>query len=105
MTTEKKLTGKWTCNDGGTYCISQVNFDESTNIFWYGKANVQPGFTNVFEGTFNQARDTIGGLWADVPGGTNDGHGELTLSVNAEWTELRATNQTGGFSGTHWTKE
>ena len=92
------LTGVWASNDGGTYYIKQIEND----ILWFGKSNADPpSFANVFHGTLKDS--SITGIWADVPLGSNQNHGTLTLQIQNDGS-LSKTAMTGGFFGSNFYK-
>lgn len=93
------LTGRWSCNDGGTYYLRQTD----RQIRWYGEAaDAQPAWANVFSGRIHKSR--IKGNWADVPKGRTEGSGDLELVIEKDGNALRAVNKTGGFAGSRWTR-
>ncbi len=94
------LTGRWSCNDGGTYYLRQTG----SRVFWYGEAaDAQPAWSNVFSGRIQGTRIT--GNWADVPKGPTKGAGNLELVLEKDGNELRAVTKTGGFAGSRWTRK
>ena len=93
------LTGRWSCNDGGTYYLRQTG----SMLQWYGEsAHNQPVWSNVFNGRIRQGR--IKGNWTDVPKGRTAGSGELELAIDKDGTRLRAVNKSGGFGGSRWVR-
>ena len=93
------LSGRWSCNDGGTYYLRQTDGD----VHWYGEAaDSQPAWCNVFSGRIHGTR--IKGSWADVPKGRTTGAGNLELVLEKNGTELRVVNKTGGFAASRWTR-
>jgi beta-lactam-binding protein with PASTA domain len=93
------LTGKWACNDGGTYYLRE----DGNALYWYGeRAEVNPPWANVFEGKISG--DTIRGSWADVPKGRVGGQGTLQLKIGDGGKVLERTGVTGGFGGSRWTR-
>jgi hypothetical protein len=91
------LTGRWSCNDGGTYYLRQ----ENSQLYWYGEAaGSHPAWANVFSG--HVADDRIEGRWIDVPKGRTAGSGRLSLTVEADGNRLRAVERSGGFGGSIW---
>ncbi len=93
------LTGRWSCNDGGTYYLRQTG----SRVHWYGEAaDAQPAWSNVFSGRIYETR--IKGNWADVPKGRTKGSGDLELMIENNGNALRAVNKTGGFPGSRWTR-
>jgi hypothetical protein len=92
------LSGVYQCNDGGTYYVRQTG----NQLWWYGQSGDGVGWTNVFRGTIQG--NEIGGNWADVPKGNNQGAGVMNLRrVNRN--KFISTYQTGGFSGSEWTRK
>ncbi len=95
----KNLTGTWTCNDGGTYYITQVGH----KLFWYGeKSQTHPEWANIFTGSIHE--NLVKGSWVDVPKGTFMHHGSLTVRIEAGGRTLKLLSQSGGFKGSTWTK-
>jgi hypothetical protein len=92
------LTGRWKCNDGGTYYIHQVG----TKVWWYGESGDNGGsWTNVFQGEVEG--DRVRGKWVDVPHGRAMNSGEMTLQIQAP-SRLVASQKTGGFGGSEWSR-
>src|SRR4051812_17114361 len=59
---ETSLTGKWSCDDEGTYYLRQVG----KTVWWMGKSkNDGQAWTNGFRGTLKD--NVVTGDWADVP--------------------------------------
>lgn len=94
------LTGRWSCNDGGTYYLRQIG----SALHWYGEADFagQPAWANVFSGRIRDGRIT--GQWADVPKGRSSGAGNLVLEIKNQGTVLRSVEKTGGFKGSRWVR-
>ena len=62
--TTQSLSGRWRCNDGGTYYLNQVG----NTLWWYGESAEDGAFwTNVLHETIQGNR--IVGEWSDVPSG------------------------------------
>ena len=107
---QEDLTGTWGCNDGGTYFIRQVG----NIIWWYGESAppqsfaqtlaTEPGWANVAYGAITG--DNIVVFWADVPKGSGLNSGSLALkySYNRGEDILSKQFDTGGFSGSQWTR-
>jgi hypothetical protein len=94
----KNLTGRWRCNDGGTYFIRQVGSD----LWWYGQSGDGGAtWSNVFHGSI-QGNQVIG-RWADVPHGKLQNAGEMSLEILGN-RKLRAIRRTGGFGGSEWSR-
>ena len=92
------LTGRWRCNDGGSYFIRQVG----SELWWYGQSRDGGAtWSNVFHGRI-QGNQVIG-RWADVPHGRIQNAGEMSLQILGAH-KLRATRRTGGFGGSEWTR-
>jgi hypothetical protein len=101
------LTGTWTADDGGVYCVRQLG----DTLWWAGLSAESPvgagdfqlglTFANVFHGQVGGS--SISGEWADTPRGTILQHGTLELEVVSA-TRLRRRQETGGFGGSLWTK-
>jgi len=95
------LTGRWSCNDGGTYYLRQTG----STVHWYGEAGTgrQPAWARVFSGRIADGR--INGRWTDVPKGRSAGSGSLVLVIEKQGTVLRALEKTGGFGGSRWVRQ
>lgn len=92
------LTGKWQCDDGGTYFVRQVGEE----VWWYGESSDGGNsWSNIFHGRF-QGNQIVGG-WVDVPRGQARNSGEMTLE-RVEPNQFRAISRTGGFGGSTWTR-
>jgi hypothetical protein len=96
------LTGRWSCDDGGTYYIRQIGKD----VWWTGRSGERKGkkaFANVFHGKITG--NMISGSWADDPAGEARNAGKLTLEIlgAGKKVELKKRKETGGFSGGTWT--
>ncbi len=94
------LTGKWKCDDNGTYYLRQVG----NTIYWYGERtkHKDPKWANVYKGVVTGAR--IRGNWVDVPKGKTNSMGVLDLVVHHNGNVLKARYKTGGFGGSTWTR-
>ena len=97
------LTGKWTCDDGGTYYLRQTGKE----VWWLGQSgNGGQDWTNVLHGSIRGRMAT--GDWADVPAGASMGSGTLTLQLvirDGQVVEIRKKQQLGdGFGGEVWTR-
>jgi hypothetical protein len=90
------LTGKWLCNDGGTYYLKQID----STLYWYGEKT--PNMANVFVGTIRG--NQVNGHWADVPKGKYKGHGDLRLAIKSGGNVLESVHKTG-FAGSRWNRE
>ena len=90
------LTGTWRANDGGTYNLRQIGGE----LWWYGR-DANGGWTNVFHGQVQG--DSISGKWADVPPGQARSAGIMVLQIQGS-NHLVATERTGGFCGSDWTR-
>jgi len=95
------LTGRWSCNDGGTYYLHQIGRE----LHWYGESDYsgQPAWANVFSGSILDGRIT--GQWADVPKGRSSGAGRLVLEIKNQGTVLRCVEKTGGIKGSRWVRK
>ncbi len=92
------LSGRWTCDDGGTYYLRQVG----NAVWWYGESSSNsPRWSNVAHGSYEGRRLRLD--WADVPKGQTSSSGILVLSVVSP-DKLEATSKTGGFGGSVWTR-
>lgn len=93
------LTGRWSCNDGGTYYLRQTG----EQVHWYGEAaNVRPAWSNIFSGRVHEGH--IKGRWTDVPKGRTAASGDLELVIEKNGHTLRAIHKTEGFKGSRWTR-
>jgi hypothetical protein len=114
---ENNLTGRWRCNDNGTYYIRQ----SGDTLWWLGRDerrkekddkeeeledefDVDSYYTNVFKGRI--LNDTIEGEWSDVPLGDTMNHGELKIEIKKDNDEiiLLRISASGGFGGSIWEK-
>jgi len=94
------LTGRWRCNDGGTYYLRQLG-DE---LWWFGKSGDDgANFTNIYRGKVNVQAMNVAGSWADVPHGKIMGSGTMSLQI-VNSNLFRSTQKTGGFGGSEWTR-
>jgi hypothetical protein len=97
------LTGRWECDDGGTYYIRQVG----SELWWRGISGEAKGkkkaFENVFHGNINGK--VVTGSWADDPKGESRNAGILSLEIigDGKNLQLKRTKETGGFGGGTWT--
>jgi hypothetical protein len=92
------LTGVWSCDDGGTYYIRQ----SGDSVWWFGEPSTDPVFwSNVANGTIKGR--TVSLVWSDVPKGCNLNKGTLILDIISK-DSLLATEETGGFGGSTWTR-
>lgn len=93
------LTGIWDCDDGGTYYIRQWG----NVVWWFGEPSLEPGiWSNVAKGTI--INDVIKLDWSDVPKGSDMNGGILSLDIISK-DRLTASERTGGFGGTVWTRK
>lgn len=92
------LTGKWRCNDGGTYFVRQAG----DSLWWYGRGR-EGGHTwaNVFHGRIQG--NHIKGQWADIPQGSTLNSGDMILQIIGT-NKLRAIRRSGGFGGSQWSR-
>ena len=96
--TKHDLTGVWNCDDTGTYYLKQIDND----LYWYGESDpVTPSWSNVAHGTISG--NTLNLEWEDVPKGNIMQNGILALNIVSN-DELKLTQMTGGFGGSHWTR-
>jgi hypothetical protein len=95
------LTGKWSCDDTGTYYVRQIG----NKVWWMGKSK-EGGkeWSNVFRGEIKGKQ--IIGEWVDVPRGESMGSGTLHLEMhlrNGNVVEIRKAKQIGDeFGGGVW---
>ena len=93
------LTGKWSCDDGGTYYLRQIG----NSLYWYGERDkTKPAWSNVLTGRIKGGE--IRGNWADVPKGRTMSRGNLHLAIKQGGNILVAIKKTGGFGGSRWTR-
>jgi hypothetical protein len=93
------FTGVWSCDDGGTYYIEQID----NVIWWYSEqSTTTSGWTNVAQGIV--VGKTIALSWADVPKGDSSGSGSLVLDVISN-LELKVREEQGTFAGTTWNRQ
>jgi len=90
------LSGTWSCDDGASYTIQQ----EGHMVSWIG--DNPPAFKNAFEGKIT-GDGFIEGTWHDFPGYRAFSKGTLTLKIESPRRLVRVS-QTGGFSGSMWTR-
>jgi len=94
------LTGKWSCDDGGTYYLRQIG----NSLYWYGERDkTKPAWSNVLTGRIKGGE--IRGNWADVPKGRTMSRGDLHLAIKQGGNILVAIKKTGGFGGSRWKRE
>lgn len=92
------LTGRWQCDDGGTYYLRQIG----NQLWWYGEYSATNSvWSNVFNGTI--LNDQISGSWADVPKGSILANGNMQIRIVSR-NKLEVTVKTGGFGGSVWTR-
>jgi hypothetical protein len=93
------LTGKWSCDDDGTYYLRQIG----STIYWYGERTAtSPQWSNVFVGQIQG--NVVSGSWADVPKGQASANGEMRFQISADGNSFDCVYKTGGFGGSHWNK-
>lgn len=93
------LTGKWSCDDGGTYYLRQIG----NTLYWYGERDkTKPAWSNVLTGSIKGG--DIRGNWVDVPKGRTMSSGNLQLAIKQGRNVLVAMKKTGGFGGSRWTR-
>ena len=83
-------TGRYKCDDGGTYFIRIVNGE-----VWFYKES--PSSTGPIVCHGSVVGDEIRATWSHLPGGS---FGTLTLAIGADRRTLTVTAQTGDFGGT-----
>lgn len=93
------LTGTWRGNDGGSYYMRQVGEE----VWWFGENSpTSPGFSNVAYGHISGNLLIL--RWADVPKGQTMSSGILELVVQSNSRIIVASQRTGGFGGSVWTR-
>jgi hypothetical protein len=92
------LTGTWSCDDGGTYYITQLGY-----IIWWSGENsaVGPDWSNVARGILSNCVLTL--EYTDVPKGSATGFGTLVLEVLSK-DEMVAKEKPQSYSGSHWVR-
>jgi hypothetical protein len=93
------LTGAYMGKPDGVYYIRQIG----SSIYMYGEEKSQsypPFWSNIAYGTVSG--NTINLAWVDMPKGSTQNSGTLTLSITQPggMTVLTVNQQTGGFSTT-----
>ena len=91
----QNLTGKWTCDDGGTYYLRQIG----NELYWYADGGTN--WNNVFHGKIRGK--TLTGEWVDVPSAKDRNSGSLIVQI-ISFNELKRTWSSGNFGGTKWTR-
>jgi hypothetical protein len=81
-TQDTNLTGTWQADDGGTYYLRNI----ANDVWWLGISGNDDGstFSNVLKGRIHENNNTITAVWADIPRGTNEYYGTLTLSIDSD---------------------
>jgi hypothetical protein len=90
-----QLTGEWSDNNGSCYKIRQIG----NQVFWHMDGS--PRVMNVFVGYI--AGNIITGEWADLPGGSMQGNGFLSLRIESQ-NRMTKIDQSGNYGGTVWTR-
>jgi hypothetical protein len=94
---EKKLTGVWDCDDGGTYYIKLIGRD----VYWLGEsADGGKRWTNIFIGKL--AGRSIKGSWSDVPKGGTNNYGTIDLQLSPDGLSFTKVSGGQGFKGKVW---
>jgi hypothetical protein len=94
------LTGRWSCDDGGTYYLRQ----DGRRLYWYAAPHgTEPAWATVFSGRIYGKR--IKGRWADVPKGRATGSGDLELTIENDGTVLRSAKNDSRYRGSQWTRQ
>ena len=92
------LTGKWSCNDGGTYTIRQ----SGTKISWEGvSGDGGSSWTHTFNGVIQN--NIIGGKFFDHPPGSIRQSGELKIRI-VDANRLEKLEASVPFGGSVWTR-
>ncbi len=93
------LTGRWSCNDGGTYYVRQLGKE----VFWFGEHRpANTAWSNIAHGYIDGGRIIL--RWADVPKGSIMQEGILILETGPFERQMHSTFKTGGFGGSVWTR-
>lgn len=96
---EGKLTGIWSCDDGGTYYIRVVGRD----VYWLGEsANGGRAWTNVFFGKLVGRK--IKGVWSDLPKGGAGGYGQMEFKLSPDGLTFETVAGGENFGGKSWWK-
>lgn len=68
----------------------------ANDLLWLGISGSDDGstFSNVLKGRIHEDNNTITAVWADIPRGTNEYYGTLTLSIDSD-AILNKINETG----------
>jgi hypothetical protein len=84
------LSGRWSCDDGGTYYLKQ---SAGSQLFWFGESgDAGKSWSNIFHADLKQtgSKDgvvrvgsVIGGAWTDVPKGEAKNSGLLFLKIQS----------------------
>jgi len=90
------LTGTWSCDDGGTYYITQ----QGHIIWWSGeKSTTEPAWSNVAHGILSNCVLTL--EYSDVPKGSATGFSTLVLEVLSS-DEMVAREKPQSYGGSRW---
>jgi hypothetical protein len=106
--TSVDLSGVWSSDDGGTYCVRQV----AGQLDWYGESpDGGKSWSNVFHADLKAhggkvaTGEKVGGTWADVPKGGSRNSGILFLTTeSADRFAVKEGLGREGFTGTAWTR-
>lgn len=90
------LIGIWSCDDGNKYYIRQIG----NTLAWLGESSDRSRSSIAFG---RISGNTVTLSWMDVPKGDSMGSGSLTISLESN-DKLTLIHETGGFSGTEWTR-
>jgi hypothetical protein len=95
---EIDLSGRWRCDDGGTYYITQVG----NALVWLGESG-DCGRSWAHIGVGKISNDSVEVAWVDIPkaSGTQNGSLRLLIASNDSMTALAFS---GEFRGGNWTR-
>lgn len=88
------LTGVWSCDDGGTYYLRQLE-----NVLWWDGDEPNGDWANAAYGKIDG--NTIALDYADVPEGKGVGYGKLALNIVSN-DELEALEKPESYGGSRW---
>jgi hypothetical protein len=93
------LTGTWSCSEGGTYYITQID----DRVYWYGeRSTTNPSWANIGVGKIVGNYIVIEAT--DVPKGTAAAQSDLILYRSTD-NYFYASTKDGPFGGSNWTRK
>lgn len=94
--TDLDLTGVWSCDDGGTYYITQRSY----TVWWNGESSaIEPAWSNVARGILSNC--VLALEYTDVPEGSATGFSTLVLEVLSN-DEMVAREKPQSYGGSRW---